>query len=95
MFVWRAFLSCDWKKNLELLHETIMSLDNKDTETISMDSMGSMDTIFPKSLAVTATHRTMQSIAKCCASSARFEAASALAAMGPFRRAITLRMMCM
>jgi hypothetical protein len=83
-------LSCDWKKNLELLHETIMGLDNKDdTETISMDNL------FPKSLAVTATHRTMQSIAKCCASSARFEAASALAAMGPFRRAIALRMMCM
>ena len=66
-----------------------MGLDTEDTDTISTD------TFFQKAPAVTATHRTMQSIAKCCASSARFEAASSLAAMGPFRRAFALKMMCM
>ena len=66
-----------------------MDQDHEDTNTISTD------TFFPKAPAVDETHRTMQSIAKCCASSARFEAASSLAAMGPFRRAFALKMMCM
>jgi hypothetical protein len=78
------------EKKPRVTSREMMGLDNKDdTETISMDNL------FPKSLAVTATHRTMQSIAECCASSARFEAASALAAMGPIRRAFALKMMCM
>lgn len=64
-----------------------MGQDSSETGEMSASAY-----LFPKAPAVTATHATMQSIARCCASSARFEAAGALAAMGPIRRAFAMRL---